>query len=132
MLGGASQNGVTFIIVWIIVTLLFRFVPLHFRLRIRPTGKSSTFSAVKGVSYAIEDNSLFVLLGHNGAGKSTTFNMLTGLMPLTAGDATIFGFSVKNEMHQISQIMGVCPQHDILWDNLTGREHLELFGDFPI
>ena len=54
--------------------------------------------------------------------------MLTGLMPLTGGDCTIFGMSVKHEMHLISKIMGVCPQHDVLWDNLTGREHLELFG----
>jgi ABC-type multidrug transport system ATPase subunit len=63
-----------------------------------------------------------------GAGKSTTFNMLTGLMPLSGGDAFIFGLSVKHEMHLIAQIMGVCPQHDVLWDNLTGREHLELFA----
>jgi ATP-binding cassette subfamily A (ABC1) protein 3 len=83
------------------------------------------------VSYSIDYNSLFVLLGHNGAGKSTTFNMLTGLMPLTEGDATIFGLSVRRDMDKISKIMGVCPQHDILWDNLTGREHLELFGAFP-
>ena len=54
--------------------------------------------------------------------------MLTGLMPLSGGDAYIFGLSVKHEMHLISQIMGVCPQHDVLWDNLTGREHLELFA----
>ena len=40
-----------------------------FRLRIVPTTEVSTFSAVKGVSYAIEDKSCFVLLGHNGAGK---------------------------------------------------------------
>jgi ATP-binding cassette, subfamily A (ABC1), member 3 len=55
--------------------------------------------------------------------------MLTGLMPLTGGDATILGYSVKYEMAKISQIMGVCPQHDVLWANLTGREHLELFGN---
>ncbi len=55
--------------------------------------------------------------------------MLTGLMPLSGGDATIFGYSVKYEMHQICRIMGVCPQHDILWDALTAREHLELFGE---
>ena len=54
--------------------------------------------------------------------------MLTGLMPLSGGDCKIFGMSVKHEMAEISKVMGVCPQHDVLWDNLTGREHLELFA----
>ena len=126
--GGLSQSALAFVNFWVLFALGFKFVPLGFRLRVVPTSKITSFTAVKGVSYAIEDNSLFVLLGHNGAGKSTTFNLLTGLMPLTAGDATIFGYSVRTEMHIISQFMGVCPQHDVLWDNLTGREHLELFA----
>jgi hypothetical protein len=50
-----------------VFALLLKFVPLSFRLRVRPTRQFSGFTAVKGVSYAIEDNSTFVLLGHNGA-----------------------------------------------------------------
>jgi ABC-type multidrug transport system ATPase subunit len=123
-----SQSPLFFIIFLIIFGLIFKFSPVSFKLRIMPTNQISKFSAVKGVSYCIENNSLFVLLGHNGAGKSTSFNMLTGLMPLSGGDAKILGYSVKHEMAQISKIMGVCPQHDVLWANLTGREHLELFA----
>jgi ABC-type multidrug transport system ATPase subunit len=63
-----------------------------------------------------------------GAGKSTTFNMMTGLMPLNGGDISIFGMSVRHDMDKISAIMGYCPQHDVLWDQLSGREHLELFA----
>ena len=118
---------------WLILTMIFLRSKcccgcLNFRLRILPTRRFQSFTAVKGVSYAIEENSLFVLLGHNGAGKSTTFNMMTGLMPLTGGDATIMGMSVRDDMEKISVIMGYCPQHDVLWDELSGREHLQLFA----
>jgi ABC-type multidrug transport system ATPase subunit len=69
-----------------------------------------------------------VLLGHNGAGKTTTIGMLTGLLSPTAGDALIFGNSIISGMDEIRQVMGVCPQYDVLWNQLTGREHLELFA----
>ena len=54
--------------------------------------------------------------------------MLTGLMPPTSGDATVFGHSITHAMDCIRPLMGVCPQHDVLWDQLTGKEHLELFS----
>merc|ERR1711871_963045 len=53
---------------------------------------------------------------------------MTGLMPVKDGDATIFGHSVRFDMPHIQSFMGVCPQHDVLWHHLTGREHLELFS----
>ena len=52
------------------------------------------------------------LLGQNGAGKSTIINMLTGLFEPTTGTAIINGHSIKHEMGDIQQFMGVCPQHD--------------------
>jgi ABC-type Na+ transport system ATPase subunit NatA len=88
----------------------------------------TTFKAVRGVSLGIEQGTLLCLLGHNGAGKTTTIGMLTGLFPSSGGDAFIFGNSIVDEMEEIRSVMGVCPQHDILWDNLTAREHLELFA----
>merc|ERR1719149_13158 len=118
-------------IFWFIVLLLMRPVCTFFGFACTCDvimGKRKSFRAVKGVSLAIEEDSLLVLLGHNGAGKTTTFNMLTGLMPVSGGDATIFGMSIKTDLSLIQKNMGVCPQHDILWDRLTGREHLELFA----
>jgi ATP-binding cassette subfamily A (ABC1) protein 3 len=56
--------------------------------------------------------------------------MLTGLFTPTSGDAIIFGSSIIDGMEDIRRVMGVCPQHDILWDQLTGREHLEMFAAF--
>ena len=72
----------------------------------------------------------FCLLGPNGAGKSTTINCLTGVLPATAGEAVVNGSSITHQggLDRVRGLMGVCPQFDVLWDNLTGREHLMLFG----
>ena len=72
----------------------------------------------------------FCLLGPNGAGKSTTINCLTGVLPATAGEAVVHGSSTTHHggLDRVRGVMGVCPQFDVLWDNLTGREHLLLFG----
>jgi ABC-type multidrug transport system ATPase subunit len=89
-----------------------------------------SFRAVKDVSVTMDAGQLFCLLGHNGAGKSTTIGMLTGLLTPTGGDATILGHSIIDSMDQIRENMGVCPQHDVLWPQLTAREHLELYAGF--
>jgi ABC-type multidrug transport system ATPase subunit len=91
-------------------------------------GWRNPFIAVNRVFYGMEYGQLTAILGHNGSGKSTTFNMLTGLSTVSAGDAEIFGRSVSGDMAELHASMGVCPQHDVLWDQLTAREHLELFA----
>ncbi|TPX41335.1 hypothetical protein SeLEV6574_g06147 [Synchytrium endobioticum] len=84
--------------------------------------------AVRDLCITFQEGKLLAMLGQNGAGKSTTINILSGMARPTAGDALIYGFSVKNQMHRIRKIMGVCPQHDILFDDLTAREHIELYA----
>jgi len=85
--------------------------------------------ALRNFSATIHEGEIFCILGHNGAGKTTTVGMLTGLFEPTLGDATIYGHSIVSSMDQIRRIMGVCPQHDILWNELTAKEHLEIFAD---
>jgi ABC-type multidrug transport system ATPase subunit len=70
------------------------------------------------------------LLGHNGAGKTTTIAMLTGLVPPDSGTAIIEGFSIAEDMDEIRRNLGVCPQHDILFPELTAMQHLQLFASF--
>ena len=65
------------------------------------------------------------LLGHNGAGKSTTIGMLTGLFPPTEGDVYVWGRSLRS-MPEIRQRMGICPQHSVLYPDLSVRAHLSL------
>lgn len=54
--------------------------------------------------------------------------MLTGMIPPTSGDARVRGLSLSSDMSAIRQSMGVCPQHDTLFPELTVSQHLHLFG----
>ena len=88
------------------------------------------FKAVNGLNVKMYNGQIFALLGHNGAGKTTTISMLTGLITSTSGSAEVFGTDIFEDMSSIRQFLGVCPQHDILFDLLTPEEHLEIFCDF--
>ena len=80
--------------------------------------------AVRNVTFSIHDGECFGLLGPNGAGKTTTISMLTGLYKPTSGRATICGLDMDTQMDKINELMGVCPQFDILWPTLTVEETL--------
>ena len=54
--------------------------------------------------------------------------MLLGITPITSGGAFIYGLDVKKDQSEIRKLLGVCPQHDVLWPSLTGAEHLEIFA----
>lgn len=70
------------------------------------------------------------MLGHNGAGKTTTISMLTGLIEPNEGCAEVFGIDIFNNMDEMRKILGVCPQHDVLFEFLTPEDHLRLFAAF--
>jgi ATP-binding cassette subfamily A (ABC1) protein 3 len=82
------------------------------------------------------ENQIFSLLGHNGAGKTTTINMLTGLYSpdVVSGHSaqhsrgTVYGHSIEKEIDKVRLSMGVCPQHDVLFDSLSVREHILFFA----
>lgn len=63
----------------------------------------------------------------SGAGKTTTLSMLVGLLRCTDGDAEVFGNSLK-DLNAIRKLEGVCPQHDVVWEQMTAREHIEMFA----
>ena len=88
------------------------------------------FQAVNGVNLKMYNGQIFALLGHNGAGKSTTISMLTGLLSKSSGNATCFDNDLFGQMQAVRNYMGVCPQHDVLFDLLTPEEHLDIFYDF--
>ena len=85
--------------------------------------------AVNGLNLDIRKGELFGLLGPNGAGKTTTINMLCGLLEPTAGSAQIAGFDVGKEPQKVKELIGVCPQEAAVFNFLTGKENIELFGN---
>ncbi|XP_035448265.1 cholesterol transporter ABCA5 isoform X1 [Spodoptera frugiperda] len=86
--------------------------------------------AIDNIDLSIYEGQITAVLGHNGAGKSTLFNILTGLTAPTNGTAYVYGLDVRdpNDMHEIRQMIGVCPQQDVLFDLLSVKEHLQFFG----
>lgn len=83
--------------------------------------------ACKNVTFNMFYDQITVLLGHNGAGKSTTIKMLTGMIPPTSGTAIINGYDIQTDLQRARETIGICPQHDILFDELTVREHIEFY-----
>jgi ATP-binding cassette subfamily A (ABC1) protein 3 len=83
--------------------------------------------AVNNLNVTMYTDQIFVLLGHNGAGKTTTISILTGMIEPTSGFIEVLG---ATELTDIRAQLGVCPQHDTLYDELTVEEHLRLYGTF--
>lgn len=83
---------------------------------------------VNKLSLDMYPNQITVLLGHNGAGKSTTMSMLTGLVSPTSGTALIQGYDIRTHMKTIRSSLGLCPQYNLLIPDLTVNEHLYFFG----
>ncbi|KAL3374613.1 hypothetical protein AABB24_006208 [Solanum stoloniferum] len=84
--------------------------------------------AVRGLSLALPQGECFGMLGPNGAGKTTFINMMIGLIKPSSGTVYAQGMDIRTDMDMIYTNMGVCPQHDLLWEILTGREHLLFYG----
>ena len=77
----------------------------------------------------VRSGELFGLIGHNGAGKSTMFKMMLGLIPLTAGEIRIDGAPVPgSDFRAVRRKVGYLPENVVLYDNLTGAETLDFFA----
>ncbi|XP_020657095.3 phospholipid-transporting ATPase ABCA1 [Pogona vitticeps] len=84
--------------------------------------------AVDGLTLNFYEGQITSFLGHNGAGKTTTMSILTGLFPPTSGTAFILGKDIRSELNNIRQNLGVCPQHNVLFDELTVEEHIWFYA----
>ena len=110
-------------------------------------GLGRKIAAVDGLNLTMYDGQITAFLGHNGAGtspptsspllllishllegKTTTISMLTGLIPSTGGDAFVRGYSIRTQMRQIRTTLGICPQHDVIWPELTVYDHLFIYA----
>ncbi|KAG8130416.1 hypothetical protein E2320_017030 [Naja naja] len=84
--------------------------------------------AVDGLTLNFYEGQITSFLGHNGAGKTTTMSILTGLFPPTSGTAFILGKDIRSELNTIRKHLGVCPQHNVLFDELTVEEHIWFYA----
>lgn len=85
---------------------------------------SNDKAAVNNLSLNIYNDQITCLLGQNGAGKTTTISMLTGMIEATNGTAIVNGYNIRTSMDKARNSMGYCPQHNILFDELTVYEHI--------
>uniref|UniRef100_A0A7N8X9J3 Cholesterol transporter ABCA5 n=1 Tax=Mastacembelus armatus TaxID=205130 RepID=A0A7N8X9J3_9TELE len=92
--------------------------------------KDNVVEALRGLTFDIYEGQITALLGHSGAGKSTLMNILCGICPPTNGLATIYGCPVAEiaDGSEMKQLVGICPQFNIIFDVLTVEEHLRIFA----
>lgn len=80
--------------------------------------------AVKGISFSVEEGAFFAFLGVNGAGKSTTINVLCTVLDKTSGSVTIGGYDLDRERTKIKELIGIVFQNSVLDKQLTVKENL--------
>ena len=92
------------------------------------TKRFGNFTAVDRISFEVYRGEIFGFLGANGAGKTTAMRMLCGLSFPTEGTGTVAGFDVMKQGEQIKRHIGYMSQRFSLYEELTVRENMELFG----
>ncbi|ELU10178.1 hypothetical protein CAPTEDRAFT_187351, partial [Capitella teleta] len=106
--------------------------PTHMPLGVHIEGLTKRYKngklAVNNLTMNMYEGHITSFLGHNGAGKTTTMSILTGLFPPTNGYARIYGEDIRTDMEEIRRSLGMCPQHNVLFDKLTVDEHLWFYA----
>ncbi|ENQ3108029.1 ABC transporter ATP-binding protein [Bacillus cereus] len=92
------------------------------------TKKFGDFIAVDNMSLAIKQGEIFGFLGSNGAGKSTTINMIAGLLRSNEGEICILGKNVKRHNHFAKMNIGIVPQDLAIYEELTAYENVKFFA----
>ncbi|XP_070770245.1 uncharacterized protein abca12 [Enoplosus armatus] len=84
--------------------------------------------AIENLNVSFYEGHVTSLLGHNGAGKTTTMSLLTGLFAPSSGTIEVYGRDMQTNIDDVRKDLGVCMQYDVLFDHMTTKEHLLLYG----
>ncbi len=86
--------------------------------------------AVDGISFNVKEGELFAFLGENGAGKSTTINILSTILKKTSGEVSVFGNRLGAEDDVIRSLIGIVFQNSVLDNKLTVKENIYTRGAY--
>jgi ABC-2 type transport system ATP-binding protein len=92
------------------------------------TRRFGNFTAVDAITFHVEEGEVFGFLGANGAGKTTAIKMLIGLLAPTSGRASVAGYDVLTQAEEVRRHIGYMSQRFSLYDDLTVRENITLYG----
>ena len=85
---------------------------------------------LKGLNLHVEKGEIYGFIGHNGAGKSTAMNILSGLIQFQSGTCMVNGKDIRKHRHRITSDVGYLPEDPRFYPFMTAREYLELIGNF--
>lgn len=88
------------------------------------------FTVLEDYCLKVPEGNIFCLLGPNGSGKTTTINMINGLLKPTKGKVKVFNYNPQQETNKIRSLLAVVPQETALYNDLSGRENLSFHGKY--
>ena len=92
------------------------------------TRRFGAFTAVDAITFDVAPGEVFGFLGANGAGKTTAIKMLIGLLAPTSGSASVAGFDLRTRADEVRRRIGYMSQRFSLYEDLTVRENVTLYG----
>jgi ABC-2 type transport system ATP-binding protein len=93
------------------------------------TKKYNDTTAVDDLSLQVNDSEIVGIIGHNGAGKSTTLKMIAGLIEPTSGSIRVMGRDIQKESVKVKKQIGYLPEESPLYENMTPRQYLTFFSE---